>query len=184
MGITPDLAYEQMMGAKRAFHQEKGKQYQHLVVSCDRELQNATVMTQIGYEMAEFFSDYQVLIATHTDTANLHCHLVINTVNMLTGKKLSIRRKDFWSFIKFANNIFTAHGLPEIGAKQVYELIFNDPDEVLQDDWEEFDDELYAELETLQSGLGVCRAIYFTDEEAERKDVLQTILRLRKIEDN
>lgn len=175
VGINPISAYEEMMRAKKAFHQERGKQYLHLVVSFDQVLQQADTAHKIGRKIAEFYSDYQVLVTTHSDTSNLHCHLIINSVNMLTGKKLSQKRKDFWKFIEHANSIFEYYDLPRIGSKQLYELVLDAGGDFWEDDLLEFDDMIHGRLEELEQQCGVRRPIYFEDEETEREDVLRSI---------
>lgn len=180
VGINPNTAFEEMLSAKRIFHQEKGKQYLHLVVSCDQIMQRPSNMHEIGEAIARFYKDYQVLITTHTDTDNLHCHLVVNSVNMKTGNKLSQRRRDFWRFLKFTDNIFKRYGLPPIGFEQLYQVVFNEEFDFWDDDdYENFDDIIHGELEELQSKCGVRRALYFMDEAQERQDVLCSIERLK-----
>ena len=179
-GINPDIAFEEMIAAKRMFHQEEGKQYLHLVVSCDQIMQQPSIMHQIGKEIAKFYADYQVLTATHTDTDNLHCHLIINSVSMQTGKKLSMKRKDFWEFLKYANQVFANHALSQIGAEQLYQVVFDEELDFFDDeDYEDFDDIIHRELEELQSKYGVRRPIYFMDQEQERQDVLRSIERMK-----
>lgn len=175
VGINPASAYEEMMRAKKAFHQEGGKQYLHLVVSFDQALQQANTAHLIGKEIAEFYKDYQVLVTTHADTDNLHCHLIVNSVNMLTGKKLSQHRKDFWEFIRLANTVFEKYDLPRIGSKQLYELVLNEECDCWEDDLEEFDEMIHGRLAELEQRCGVQRPIYFEDEEMEREDVLRSI---------
>ena len=180
LGVNPVNAYEEMLFAKRMFHQEGGKQYLHLVISCDQILRNPDVVHRIGREIAGFYKDYQSLLTTHSDTGNLHCHLIINTVNMISGKKLSQRRKDFWSFVEFANEVFERHNLPRIGSKQLYEVIFDSESDDWEDDFEEFDDAIHGRLEELQHICGVQRPIFFLDKEKERKDVVSSIARMEQ----
>lgn len=181
VGINSSTAYEEMISAKKLFHQEDGKQYLHLVVSCDQILQQPDAVHQIGKEIAKFYKDYQVLITTHSDTDNLHCHLVINSVNMLTGKKLSQRRTDFWEFVEFANSVFERHNLPPIGSEQIYEVTFdNDECDWEDDDLEELDDAIHGRMEELQHICGVQRPIFFLDKEKEREDVVSSIVRMEQ----
>jgi type IV secretory pathway VirD2 relaxase len=43
---------------------------------------------EIGLELAQSVAkDYQVVIYTHADTEHIHNHIVINSVNIETGKK-------------------------------------------------------------------------------------------------
>lgn len=181
VGINPNSAYEEMVFAKNIFHQEGGKQYLHLVISFDKVLQQADTAHQIGRKIAEFYKEHQILVTTHSDTDNLHCHVIVNSVNMVTGKKLSQKRKNFWEFIEYANNIFEYYDLPRIGSKQVYELILNEECDYLEDDLFDFDEIIHGKLEELEQRCGVRRPIYFEDEETEREDVLRSIEQMEQM---
>lgn len=183
-GITPAAAYADMLAAKKMFHQEDGKQYLHFVVSYDQVMRQVDVVRQIGIEMAKFYEDYQVLITTHTDTENLHCHLIINSVNMKTGKKISQRRKDFLDFIQFANEVFEHNNLPRIGMEQVYEIFQEqDSEDYYWDaDLDEFDEAITNDLEVLNNKYGVQRPIFWYDSDKERVDKLRAIDRMKQFE--
>ena len=178
-GIDPDAVLEEMTFSKRIFHQESGKQYQHLVVSFDQMLRQPEIASQIGKELAQFYKEYQVLIVTHLNTANLHCHLVINTVNMNTGKKLSQGKKEFYNFLEFSNKVFERHNLPRIGAKQLYQLVI---DENYDYEDDEFDDIIYERLNELYQKWNIERPIEFTDKEVEQKDRVKSIFRMEERE--
>jgi len=186
LGINPAAAYEEMVFAKKLLHQEEGKQYLHLVVSCDQIMRQPDAVHVMGKEIARFYKEYQVLVATHSDTANLHCHLIINSVNMLTGKKLSQRRKDFWKFLQFANTIFERHNLPHIGAEQMYEVLLSEEgdDSYWDEDMDDFDGMITDRLEELQSKYGIQRPIFFYSSEKERIDKLRAINRMEQMEIN
>lgn len=183
IGINSDTAYRDMIFAKEMLHQESGKQYLHLVVSCDQIIKQPDAVHEIGREIAAFYKDYQVLVATHSDTANLHCHLIINSVNMQNGKKLSQRRKDFWKFREFANTVFERHNLPYIGAEQMYEVILSEEgDYEWDEDMDDFDAVITDRLEELQNKYGIQRPIFFYGQEEERFDKLRAIDRLEQRE--
>lgn len=117
VGMLKEAAFLQMKVVKALWHQESGKQYQHIVVSCDSAVLDKDKAHRIGYQIAQFFEEYQSMVCTHTDTSNLHSHIIVNTVNTKTGKKLSLSRKDFYNFIRYANQIFLQNGLPAVGEK-------------------------------------------------------------------
>lgn len=190
-GISAESAYEEMIRAKSIFHNEKGKQYEHLVISCDQKMKDPDIVHKIGMRIAEYYHEYQVLTATHDDTPNLHSHLIINSVNMCTGKKLSMKRKDLWALIRYANKVFEEYGLPPIGSKQVYEIIptldcwCESQDDYYDDGfWDDFMEEIDAaideRLEELQLQLGIQRVLSFDDPDEERKDKIRSILRMEK----
>lgn len=182
LGINPANAFEEMTMTKQIFHQEGGKQYLHLVISCDQVMRQPGIMHQVGEELAGFYGNYQVLVVTHADTDNLHSHLIVNSVNMQTGKKLSQRRRDFWRFFTFANKVFVKYGLQPIGAEQLYEVLLDEESDFGDDEgWDDLDDIIHEELEQLQSRCGITRPIHFMDEEVERQDVIRSIERLKKI---
>lgn len=184
LGINPASAFEEMTMAKQIFHQEEGKQYLHLVISSDQIMRQPGIMHLVGKELAGFYGQYQVLVATHDDTHNLHSHLIVNSVNMQTGKKLSQRRKDFWKFFTFANKVFAKYGLQPIGAEQLYEMVLDEKSDFWDDeDWDDLDAIIHEELEELQSRCGVTRPIHFMDEEVERQDVLRSIERIKKLQE-
>ena len=49
---------------------------------------------EIGLKMAEYFKDFQVVVATHIDRKHIHNHIVINTVNFRTGLKFHQSKYD------------------------------------------------------------------------------------------
>lgn len=75
----------------------EGRQYQHFTMSFDpkNKLTPAEVH-QIGLEIcsSKKFKDFQIVIITHTDKEHLHNHIVVNSVNSITGKKLHLSKND------------------------------------------------------------------------------------------
>ena len=68
---------------------------------------------QIGLELAaRQFPDYEVLVATHCDTDNLHNHLLVNSVSFKSGKKLHQNHDDLVQHRKVNDEICLAHGQP------------------------------------------------------------------------
>ena len=182
VGVLKDAVFLQMKVAKALWHRESGKQYQHIVVSCDSAVSDKAKAHRVGYQVAQFFEDFQSLIYTHTDTNNLHSYIIVNTVNIKTGKKLSLSRKDFYNFIRYANQIFLQNGLPAVGEKNFQRWIsdFCEDEEEL-DDYEDFDDSfdnILRESRELENVTGISRILHFEDEEAELKDIYRFIHRI------
>ena len=92
----PEEWAEDMQLTKELFDKTEGRQYYWIVQSFDNEhgeqSYNAEDVHEMGKELAEVFAKkgYQVVVETHNDTDNLHNHLIINSVNSETGKKLRI----------------------------------------------------------------------------------------------
>lgn len=166
IGFFSNDAFEEMKVMKKMFHAEDGKMYQHLVVSNSAMLKDSAIAHQIAMRIADFYgNEYQVLVCTHTDTNNLHSHLVINTVNILDGKRLSQNKNDLKKLRSFANGIFAEFGLPLIGEDDIFCVEY--------DDYEENDlyDDLCKESEELEEKYQVIRPIKFMDYEVEAKEL-------------
>lgn len=184
-GVLKENIDSQMIGMKKLFHQENGKQYLHLIVSNDSTVNDAAVAHKIGNLIAQFFSEFQVAVYTHTDTKNLHSHLVVNTVNCITGKKLSMRRSDFHEFLTYANQIFSRNGLNPISQKQLLICDQESTDDAWDedcDDWDWYEDdeeETDKEMSYLkdlckvkENNTGIRKGLHFSDTESEMCDMI------------
>ena len=74
---------------------------QHIVLSLDSYsfIEGRTSPQQLAmvidrFCMHTFGNEYQVVYAIHEDSFNLHAHIIINTVNLRTGKLLPWRQSD------------------------------------------------------------------------------------------
>ena len=189
IGINPYKAYEQMLLGKRLYHQDGGKQYQHLVLSHDSDMDCATWALQIAIETMEFYEGkYQALIATHTDTANIHSHIILNTVNMLSGKKLNQNALVCRQLRRRFNDILHKYGLNPVG---LYDCAYIDVQEEwdfnIEEDWSDEDDDYENEQSYLteiivrEFALHSChRPVSFRDPEKDFGDLLETYNEFRK----
>lgn len=93
---TAYTSYVEMMTTKRQFRKLDGRQFYQFVQSfpADTSLTPQEVH-QIGLELAERqFPDFEVLVATHCNTENLHNHFIVNAVSFKDGKKLHQNHAD------------------------------------------------------------------------------------------
>lgn len=101
-GIDPVIAKEQFKAVQQAFNQTARRNQvlritqsfalNELDPTNTRDWQRAN---DLGCELAEkLYSDYQTAVYTHLDGQNhiLHNHIIINKVNLQTGKKLDERK--------------------------------------------------------------------------------------------
>ena len=66
----------------------------------------------MGLELAQReFPDFEVLVATHVDTAHPHNHLVVNSVSFQDGRKLHQSAADLQAHRLASDEICIAHGL-------------------------------------------------------------------------
>ena len=92
------------------------RKYYHIKLSCARQ-DNVRPQTAQKYaeEMAELlFRDHECVIATHTDTKTVHSHIIVNSVDTITGKKLHINSDEYAKMKDEANRIGKKYGFSEL----------------------------------------------------------------------
>ena len=92
-------AYKEFEETKEQFDKKTGRQYKHYVLSFEEEFTDKERVLELSKEFSEkAFENHEVFLAVHTDTNNLHCHIVVNSVNMETGKKHNQKLKDLYKY--------------------------------------------------------------------------------------
>lgn len=99
INCLPDSAYEQMKATKQMFGKTGGRQGYHFVISLKPDEGTPEIMYDIAMRFAEeaFGGEYETVVAVHTDRNHLHAHIIINSVNMVTGYKFQYREGD-WKY--------------------------------------------------------------------------------------
>lgn len=99
MGIDDlDHWVEDMQMVKSINEKTGGVQFYTIIQSFDKEQDkesyNVDDVHLLGRELVQELADkgFQVVVETHADTDNLHNHIIINSVNAITGKKLQISK--------------------------------------------------------------------------------------------
>ena len=118
---TPESALDEFRFVKNKFGKIDGRQYYHIVQSFSPE-DKLTPETahEIGLRFAEYFSGYQVVVATHCDRDHLHNHLVMDSVNMENGKKFHQTADDLARVKEYSNQLCREYGLSETEAKSSF----------------------------------------------------------------
>lgn len=106
-------AYHEMITTKQQFHKTGDRMFYHFVQSFSPEENvNPEEVHTIGLELAQrLFPDFEVVIATHTDTDHLHSHLIVNSVSFVDGHKLHQNAADLQRQRQISDEICKAHGL-------------------------------------------------------------------------
>ena len=99
INCLPDSAYEQMKATKQMFGKTGGRQGYHFVISLKPDEGTPEIMYDIAMRFAEeaFGGEYETVVAVHTDRNHLHAHIIINSVNMVTGYKFQYHEGD-WKY--------------------------------------------------------------------------------------
>ncbi|MFQ9766249.1 MAG: relaxase/mobilization nuclease domain-containing protein [Thomasclavelia ramosa] len=121
INCSPDasLAYNEMLMINRLYNNKGGRTGYHIYQSFNyTDKLTYEEAHEIGIETAkQLYPDYQVVIATHIDKAHIHNHIVLNSVNMKTGKKLTDslwHEEGISNLRKVSDEISREHGLTVI----------------------------------------------------------------------
>ncbi len=115
-------AYDEMMTTKRRHSKTDGRMFYQFVQSFHPEETVAPEEVHaIGLELAQrLFPDFEVVVATHTDTDHLHSHLIVNSVSLTTGRKLHQNAADLQRQRRISDEICAAHGLTVLEPPKKY----------------------------------------------------------------
>ena len=114
INCLPDMAYQQMKATKQMFGKTGGRQGYHFVIALKPGEGTPEIMYDIAMRFAEeaFAGEYEAVVAVHTDREHLHAHIVINSVNMVTGYKFQCRDGDWkYKFQPITNKLCEEYGL-------------------------------------------------------------------------
>ncbi len=125
---------KEMNSTKRRFAKTAGRKLIHIMIStADEEYEWLATMLEkdeiykvlhqtlfeVGYTLEELYPGHQILFAVHTDTDYIHLHAMINSVNTISGLKISISptdRKRIYDFV--------CQRIKEIAARKCAEQFF------------------------------------------------------------
>ena len=114
INCLPDTAYEQMKSTKQMFGKAGGRQGYHFVLSLKPGEGTPEIMYDIAIRFAEkaFGGEYETVVAVHADRNHLHAHIIINSVNMVTGYKFQYHEGDWkYKFQPITNKLCEEYGL-------------------------------------------------------------------------
>lgn len=163
-------AYEQMITTKRRFGKLGGNVAYHGYQSFQSGEVTPEEAHRIGIKTARrmWGNDYEIVVTTHLNTANLHNHIVVNSVSFRTGRKFENHISDHYKLREISDEICREYGksvlenAPFYGGDKAYwvrksgriphkDMLQHDVDEALACTIKPFDFELY-----LRSAISLC----------------------------
>ena len=122
INCLPNIAYQEMMNTKKQFFKTDGIECFHGYQSFVSGEVTPEIAHEIGIKLAEklWGDKYQVIVATHTNTDNLHNHFVLNSVSFKDGKKFTNRNKDYNNMQYESDNLCKEYGLSVLPKKYNY----------------------------------------------------------------
>lgn len=114
-GVGKTSAVEDMKTVQQLLGKDTGRRYIHFVISFDAGVSSQLAFT-IASESAEYFADeYQYILSVHNNTENVHAHVILNAVNVHTGKKFSQSKAEMLDFRDYVNTVLLSYGLNPVG---------------------------------------------------------------------
>lgn len=108
-----------------AFNQNKGIIAHHFIQSFAPN-DNVTPETvhSFGVEYAKLcFPNYQVVVSTHIDKEHLHNHIIVNSCNMITGKKFYDNKESMKNNRDISDKLCRKYGVSVISSKSEFKPI-------------------------------------------------------------
>lgn len=111
--INYDEVYQTWLAEKKLWNKDSGRMYAHHIISFHKDEQvTPEQVLRLGTEYADrFFPDFQYVVGVHQDKDHLHCHILVNSVSYLNGKKLHQTKLDLELQKEFTNDLCREKGL-------------------------------------------------------------------------
>ena len=120
VNCNPLFAKDEFMLTKSLHNKRDGVLFYHYVqsFSIDDDI-TPEEAHEIGLAFAKrAWPDYDILVATHTDTHCLHNHFILNSVNSVTGEKYRTNYSHLCKLRDISDEICKAHGLNIVTPKK------------------------------------------------------------------
>ncbi|WP_297407992.1 relaxase/mobilization nuclease domain-containing protein [uncultured Cetobacterium sp.] len=76
----------------------------------EENFKNSELALEVSKKFCEKeFKDHEVFLSVHNDSNNLHCHMIVNSVNFVNGKKHNQKKKDLTRYKELINEIGLEH---------------------------------------------------------------------------
>ena len=114
----PDKAEREMRFVQARFGKHGGRvTCYHAKQSFRGRESSPEVCHEIGVRLAEemWGEEYQVVVATHFNTDNVHNHFIVNPISMWSGAKWQNKKKERYRFRDLSDELCRKYGLSVIG---------------------------------------------------------------------
>jgi len=113
INCQPESVYADFMTTKRLYHKTDGVLFYHMVQSFPKgEAVDPVTAHAAALRLAEYYAGHEVLVCTHTDREHIHSHLLINSVNFDTGRKLHVAKEQLQELRQRNDQVCVEFSLP------------------------------------------------------------------------
>lgn len=105
-------AQDEFEAVKKQFRKTDGRSYYHIVQAFapDDPLDFDTAH-EIGLKFAKYFKECQCVVVTHMNTAHIHNHIIMNSVNFENGQKFHQSAREMQQAKEYSNQLCREYGL-------------------------------------------------------------------------
>ena len=113
-------AQDEFEAVKKQFRKTDGRSYYHIVQAFapDDPLDFDTAH-EIGLKFAEYFKGYQCVVVTHMNTAHIHNHIIMNSVNFKNGQKFHQSAREMQQAKEYSTSSAGSMACPSPRARQI-----------------------------------------------------------------
>lgn len=117
-GVMPEAAAHRFKTDSQFHNPRATNQCVHVIQSWsekDSQKLSPSEFNAIGKQMiSEYWPGHEFVIKTHTDTGKIHNHIVVNTVNLDTWKRIESKRRHLYELRERSDKICKENGLSVI----------------------------------------------------------------------
>lgn len=111
--ITVDAVFRNFTEQRATFGKDNGRMFKHFILSWSKD---EDITPELGLAITnewveQIFPEFNAVIVSHTDRDHVHCHIVVNSVNNVTGKKLRISKSQFQDMKDINDALCKQYGL-------------------------------------------------------------------------
>ena len=105
-------AVPEFEAVKKQFRKTEGRGYYHIVQAfAPDDPLDFTTAHELGVKLAEHFVGYQCIVVTHMNTAHIHNHIIMNSVNFETGMKFHQSAREMQQVKDYCSQLCREYGL-------------------------------------------------------------------------
>ncbi|MGF0039156.1 relaxase/mobilization nuclease domain-containing protein [Peptoniphilaceae bacterium SGI.131] len=124
---TPKTAYRDFYYERKFANNKLKIKARHLIVSFEENEISSKKALEFLKKLCdrELKSEYQFVLSIHTDTNNIHGHIIFNPINLITGKAYISNKKSYNRIKNYVDELSKEYGLKIIEKKETKEKYIN-----------------------------------------------------------
>ena len=116
--VDPDDIVGSMNVVAQQWGKERGVQLRHFILAFEpKECSDPKRAFQIGRDLLRYIGqEYQAIFAVHENTANLHLHLMLNSISYIDGHRYYGTKRDYYTLLNCVKSVLRPYGIYKLMA--------------------------------------------------------------------